>query len=82
MFDFFIEFKLKNIILSIKMNAEDLLDNTQLDIPDDVQQAGKLRNNNSICNKNTQNGRLSAIVAGEGSRQSLGRELQLSDIDG
>ena len=52
------------------MNAEDLLENITLDTPDkrkDVQYSKRER--------------LSAIIAGGGSRQYLGRELQLSDID-
>ena len=66
---FFIYFKLRNILIDIKMNAEDLLVNIPLDIPQDVQHAaGKLQgkqqvrnnsmcNNNSICNNKTQNER-------------------------
>ena len=64
-------FKFKYIFQNIKMNAEDLLKDIPLDTQDeqqDVQQDSKRE-------------RLSAIVAGGGSRQYLGRELQLSDID-
>ena len=53
------------------MNAEDLLKDIPLDTPDeqhDLQQESKRE-------------RISAIIAGGGSRQYLGRELQLSDID-
>ena len=53
------------------MNAEDLLKDIPLDSQDeqqDVEQESKRK-------------RLSAIVAGGGSRKYLGRELQLSDID-
>ena len=68
---FFIFFKLKYIFQNIKMNAEDLLKDISLDTPDeqhDLQQESKRE-------------RISAIIAGGGSRQYLGRELQLSDID-
>ena len=50
------------------MNAEDLLENISLDTPAERQDVPKRE-------------RLSAIIAGGGSRQYLGRELQLSDID-
>ena len=53
------------------MNAEDLLKDIPLDTPDeqhDLQQEPKRE-------------RISATIAGGGSRQYLGRELQLSDID-
>ena len=53
------------------MNAEDLLKDILLDTTDepyDLQQQSK-------------RGRISAIVAGSGSRQYFGRELLLSDID-
>ena len=53
------------------MNAEDLLKDIPLDTPDeqhDLQQESKRE-------------RISAIIAGGGSRQYLGRDLQLSDID-
>ena len=53
------------------MNAEDLLKDISLDTPDeqhDLQQEPKRK-------------RISDIIAGGGSRQYLGRELQLSDID-
>ena len=68
---FFIFFKLKYIFQNIKMNAEDLFKDIPLDTPDeqhDLQQESKTE-------------RISAIIAGGGSRQYLGRELQLSDID-
>ena len=72
MFDFFhFFFKLKYIFQNIKMNAEDLLKDISLDTPGeqhDLQQESKRE-------------RISAIIAGGGSRQYLGRELQLSDID-
>ena len=69
--DFFSFFKLKYIFQNIKMNAEDLLKDIPLDTPDeqhDLQQESKRE-------------RISAIIAGGGSWQYLGRELQLSDID-
>ena len=53
------------------MNAKDLLKDIPLDTPDeqhDLQQESKRE-------------RISAIIAGGGSRQYLVRELQLSDID-
>ena len=53
------------------MNAEDLLKDIPLNTSDeqyDLQQESKRE-------------RISAIIAGGGSRQYLGRELQLSDID-
>ena len=53
------------------MNVEDLFKDFPLDTPDeqhDLQQESKRE-------------RISAIMAGGGSRQYLGRELQLSDID-
>ena len=68
---FFIFFKLKYIFQNIKMNAEDLLKDIPLESPDeqhDLQQESKRE-------------RISAIIAGGGSRQYLGHELQLSDID-
>ena len=72
MFDFFsFFFKLKYIFQNIKMNTEDLLKDIALDTSDeqhDLQQEPKRE-------------RISAIIAGGGSRQYLGRELQLSDID-
>ena len=67
---FFSFFKLKYTFHNIKMNAEDLLKDIPLDTPDeqhDLQQESKRE-------------RISGIVAGGGSRQYLGRELQLSDI--
>ena len=68
---FFLFFKLKYIFQNIKMNAEDLLKDIPLDTPDeqhDLQQESKRE-------------RISAIVAGSGSRQYLGRELQPLDRD-
>ena len=67
---FFIYFKLKYIFQNIKINAEVLLENISLDTPDERQDV-----------KYSKRERLSAIIAGGGSRQYLGRELQLSDID-
>ena len=52
--------KIKNIFHKIKMNAEELLQNTELN-EDDKQ--------------DTKRERLSAIVAGGGSKQYLGRDL-------
>ena len=66
---FFIYFKLKNIYYIIKKNTEELLKAIQQDAQQDAKQDSKLD-------------RLSAIVAEGGIRQYLGRELQLSDIDG
>ena len=54
----------------MKMNAEDLLENIALNTPDERQDA-----------QYSKRERLSAIIAGGGGRQYLGRELQLSDID-
>ena len=72
MFDIFLFFfKLKYIFQNIKMNAEDLLKDIPLDAQEeqqDMQQESKRE-------------RISATVAGGGSRQYLGRELLLSDID-
>ena len=62
---FFYYFRLKKIFHIIKMNAEELLNTEELN---DVEQ-------------DTKRERLSAIVAGGCSKQYLGRELQLSDID-
>lgn len=53
------------------MNAEELLQ----DIPQDTTQDVAMQ-------QDPKRERLSVIVAGGGSRQYLGRELQLSDIDG
>lgn len=72
---FFIYFKYKNIFHNIKMNAEDLLQGILQDTTQDVAAPQALQ-------QDTKKERLSAIVAGGGSRQYLGRELQLSDIDG
>ena len=88
---FFIYFKLRNILIDIKMNAEDLLVNIPLDIPQDVQQAAgqaagtqqqHVQQQQHMQQQDSKRERLSAIVAGGGSRQYLGRDLQLSDIDG
>ena len=71
MFEFFHFFQVKIYLPNIKMKAEDLLKDIPLDTPDeqhDLQQESKRE-------------RISAIIAGGGSRQYLGRELQLSDID-
>lgn len=61
-------FKLKNIFHKIKMNAEELLQDIVEEQKDE--------------NEDTKRERLSVIVAGGGSKQYLGRDLQLSDIDG
>ena len=53
------------------MNAEDLLKDIPLDTQDEQQE----------LQQESKRERISAIVAGGGSRQYLGRELQLSDID-
>ena len=91
MFDFFIYFKLRNILINIKMNAEDLLDKIPLDIPQDVQHAAgqaagtlqqHMQQQKHMQQQDSKRERQSAIVAGGGSRQYLGRDLQLSDIDG
>ena len=86
MFDFFSYFKLRNILIDIKMNAEDLLVNIPLDIPQDVQHAAGQAAGQAAGTQQQhvqqQQHRLSAIVAGGGSRQYLGRDLQLSDMDG
>ena len=63
---------MKYIFQNIKMNAEDLLKDIPLDTQDERQDA----------QQDSKRERLSDIVAGGGSRQYLGRELQLSDIDG
>lgn len=57
--------KIKNKLY--KMNAEELLQDIESDVEDDKQE--------------TKCERLSAIVAGGGSKQYLGKDLQLSDID-
>ena len=62
---FFYYFRLKKIFHIIKMNAEELLQNVA---SVDIEQ-------------DTKRERLSSIVAGGCSKQYLGRELQLSDID-
>ena len=56
----------------IKMNAEELLD-----IPQVPQNATSQTQDAQESKRE----RLSAIVAGGGSRQYLGREVQLTDID-
>ena len=63
-------FKIKNIFRKLKMNAEELL-------PDIECENASTENNE----QETKRERLSAIVAGGGSKQYLGRDLQLSDID-
>ena len=63
-------FKIKNIFRKIKMNAEELLQ--------DIECENTYTENNE---QETKRERLSAIVAGGGSKQYLGRDLQLSDID-
>ena len=71
MFDFFHFFQVKIYLPKYKNKAEDLLKDIPLDTPDeqhDIQQESKRE-------------RISAIIAGGGSRQYLGRELQLSGID-
>ena len=72
MFDFFIYFKLINIFQPIKLNAEELLQ----DLPKDTTQDA------TIEQQDAKRERLQAIVAGGGSKQYLGSELQLSDIAG
>lgn len=63
-------FKIKNIFRKIKMNAEELLQNIECE--------NTYTENNE---QETKRERLSAIVAGGGCKQYLGRDLQLSDID-
>ena len=63
-------FKIKNIFRKIKMNAEELLQ--------DIECENTYTENNE---QETKRERLSAIIAGGGSKQYLGRDLQLSDID-
>jgi hypothetical protein len=60
--------KIKNKLY--KMNAEELLSGTECNEGDDVEDKQKIKRE-----------RLSAIVAGGSSKQYLGKELQLSDID-
>lgn len=67
---FYIYFNIKNKIHHIKMNVEELLTDIQ---PDDSNEDTQLA---------TKRERLSAIVAGGGSNQYLGKDLQLSDVDG
>ena len=67
-------FKFKNKIHQIKMNAEDLLDDIGLESDTTVQKE-------TNDTQETKRERLSAIVAGGGSKQYLGRDVQLSDID-
>ena len=69
---FCIYFKFKNISCKLKMNAEDLLQGIPQDLMQDVAPEQQ---------QDSKRERLSAIVAGGGSKQYLGRELQLSDID-
>ena len=47
-----------------------------------VQQKQHMQQQQHIQQQDSKRERLSAIVAGGGSRQYLGRDLQLSDIDG
>ena len=68
---FFHFFKLKHIFQNIKMNAGELLKDIPLDTPDEQH----------VLQQESKGERISAIVAGGGSRPYLGRELQLSDID-
>ena len=63
--------KSNNICRKIKMNVDELLQNIPTDGQHDTQEA-------SHPDKRE---RLSAIVVGGGSKQYLGRELQLTDID-
>lgn len=63
---FFIAFKIKELFNSIKMNAEELLGN--IDLPKEETHDQKRE-------------RLSAVIAGGGGKQYLGREIQLTDID-
>ena len=63
-------FEIKSIFRKIKMNAEELLQDIECENP--------YTENNE---QETKRERLSAIVAGGGSKQYLGRDLQLSDID-
>ena len=67
-------FKIKNIFRKIKMNAEELLQDIDFESDTTVQ-----ANEKDI--QEIKRERLSAIVAGGGSKQYLGRDLQLSDID-
>ena len=69
---FYIYFKFKNISRKLKMNAEDLLQGIPQDTTQDVAREQQ---------QDSKRERLSAIVAGGGSKQYLGRELQLADID-
>ena len=70
---FYIYFNSKKIMINlIKMNAEELLDISQ--VPQDA-------TSQTQDAQESKRERLSAIVAGGGSRQYLGREIQLTDID-
>lgn len=64
-------FKIKNIFRKIKMDVEELLQDIDLDTT--VQ--------NEQDTQEIKRERLSAIVAGGGSKQYLGKDLQLSEID-
>ena len=64
---FFIYFKLKNIFQRIKMNAEELLQDLPKDTAQDV----------ALEQQYAKTERLSANLAGGGSKQYLGRELRL-----
>ena len=66
-------FKFKNKIHQIKMNVEELLQDTDLENTNE--------NTKDKDTQETKRERLSAIVAGGGSKQYLGRDVQLSDID-
>ena len=70
---FYIYFNSKKIMINlIKMNAEELLD---------ISQAPQDATSQTQDAQESKRERLSAIVAGGGGRQYLGREVQLSDID-
>ena len=69
-FNFYLKFK--NISRKLKMNAEGLLQGIPQDTTQDV---------TTEQQQDSKKERLSAIVVGGGSKQYLGRELQLSDID-
>ena len=61
------------------MNAEELLDIALQDASQDA--APSMQAQTQAVQAQQKRERLSAIVAGGGSRQYLGREVQLSDID-
>ena len=60
-------FKIKNKLYKIKMDAEELLQDIDLQTENNEQE--------------TKRERLLAIVAGGGSKQYLGKDLQMSDVD-